>query len=74
MRRYLAAGLLAVLSLTACGGGDSGGPSGPAGSPGSGATNRSYDVSAIQKADEIAAMRASSSVFLSATGAVHRRC
>jgi len=56
MRRYLAAGLLAVLSLTACGGGDSGGPSGPAGSPGSGATNRSYDVSAIQKVDEIAAM------------------
>ncbi|MGB3955593.1 MAG: ABC transporter substrate-binding protein [Brooklawnia sp.] len=63
MRRILAAGLLAALTLTACGGGsattepaDS-----PAGSPAAsgaaaGNADRSYDVSGIQQVDEIAAL------------------
>lgn len=50
MRRIVAAGLMAALALTACGGGS---PTVDE-SPGSIANDRSYDVSGIQKVDAIA--------------------
>lgn len=51
MRRILAAGLLAALTLTACGGQN-------ATEPGerSDATDRTHDVSGVTKVDEIAAL------------------
>ncbi len=52
MRRIVAAGLLATLALTACGGGSSTTQE----SGGSSTTDRSYDVSKVQKVDEIAAL------------------
>ncbi|MGI5950441.1 MAG: ABC transporter substrate-binding protein [Brooklawnia sp.] len=55
MRRILAAGLLAVLSLTACGGGGSA-TDGASPDPTSAVTDLSYDVSHIEKNEEIAAM------------------
>ncbi|MHA7861039.1 ABC transporter substrate-binding protein [Tessaracoccus sp. Y36] len=51
MRRILAASLLAALTLTACGGQDASGPADAADS-----TDRSHDVSGVQKVDEIAAL------------------
>lgn len=57
MRRILAVGLLAALTLTACGGSSETTSSAPAnGSSAAGATDRSYDVSNVAKVDEIAAM------------------
>ncbi|MBB1508707.1 ABC transporter substrate-binding protein [Tessaracoccus sp. MC1756] len=51
MRRILAASLLAALTLTACGGQDASGPADAGDS-----TDRSHDVSGVQKVDEIAAL------------------
>ncbi|MCG6567236.1 ABC transporter substrate-binding protein [Tessaracoccus sp. ZS01] len=51
MRRILAASLLAALTLTACGGQDTSGPADAGDS-----TDRSHDVSGVQKVDEIAAL------------------
>lgn len=54
MRRLLAAGILTALALTACGA-NAGTPAGSE-SAGTDITDRSYDVSGIQKVDEIAAL------------------
>lgn len=59
MRRILAVGLLAALTLTACGGGGESTTNGSSPEPGetvSASTDRSYDVTKIEKNDEIAAM------------------
>lgn len=52
MRRIVAAGLVAMLALTACGGGSST----TEGSASPGTDDLSYDVSGVQKVDEIAAL------------------
>ena len=52
MRRIVAAGLVAMLALTACGGGSST----TEGSASPSTDDLSYDVSGVQKVDEIAAL------------------
>ncbi|MDO5678136.1 MAG: ABC transporter substrate-binding protein [Propionibacteriaceae bacterium] len=55
MRRFLAAGLLAALTLTACGGDTT--PEGTTdGTAAADSTDRTYDVSGVKKVDEIAAL------------------
>lgn len=55
MRRILATGLLAVLALTACGQ-DTDPTAGETTAAATGATDRTYDVSGVEKVDEIAAL------------------
>lgn len=58
MRRILAAGFIAALALTACGqnADPTETPSGGSDAPAADSTDRSYDVSAVAKVDEIAAL------------------
>ena len=53
MRRIIAAGLMAALTLTACGGQDAAPEEGQAGTD---SADLSYDVSGVEKVDEIAAL------------------